>query len=101
MFRIFASSLIQYPLALDSKGTSVFISEILKRLDVTPYIYVRNSLRQLVQGEYKEAYRLLELAGGFEGVFYEKNTAENEDYAKTIELLKYIELHLADEFKKL
>jgi hypothetical protein len=76
------------------------ITAAMKRWKVTPYVYVHHSFKQLVDGNYDGAFKLLALAARFEGVYYKKGTVENENYGNTIMTLQYIMLHLVDEFKQ-
>lgn len=90
----------RFPLNLDNMDNPEDITAIMKHWKVTPYVYVHHSLKLLIDGDYNGAFKLLGFATRFEGVYYKKGTAENENYGNTIMTLQYIMLHLADEFKK-
>jgi hypothetical protein len=87
-----------FPLNFINMEDSSAISEILKDMGVTPYIYVRYSLKRLVEGSYNEAFKLIEFAGSFDGKYYTAGSVQNKDYVDTITLMRYLVLHLADEF---
>lgn len=74
------------------------ISVRMKQWGITPYIYIRQALKQLSDGDYKESFRIIEYAGEFAGIYYPENSIQNNDYKQTITLLRYLVLHLADEF---
>jgi len=89
-----------FPLSLDNMDNPEDITAAMKHWKVTPYVYVHHSFKQLVDGDYDGAFKLLGFAARFEGVYYKKGTVENENYGNTIMTLQYIMLHLVDEFKQ-
>ena len=79
-------------------SSSPDVSLILKDLGLSPYFFVRMALKELADGDYREAFRLIEYAGTFEGRYYQPDSAINSDFRETISLLRFLVLHLASEF---
>jgi hypothetical protein len=77
------------------------ISENLKKSGISPYIYVRQSLKLLVEGEYNKSFRLIQYAGKIGSLFYSPGSNQNENFRQTVNLMQYIIIHLTDEFKDL
>lgn len=82
----------------NTMSNASYIARSMRDFGLTPYYYVRQAFRQLVDGNYKEALRLIGHAATFEGIYYSEGSAENADFRESINLLRYIVLHLAEEF---
>lgn len=77
------------------------ISDALRRYGKTPYIYVHQSLKLLVEGEYKKSFRLIQHVGKIGSIFYSTESIQSENFRQTVNLMQFIIIHLTDEFKKL
>jgi len=62
----------------------------LKMKLVSPYILIHESCRQLIEGDYLEAQRLLDYASTLQGKFYEKGSAQDMEYSQLIHALDRI-----------
>ena len=83
----------------DKSGNPDNISEMMKRSGITPYFYIHQSLRLLVEGEYNKSFRLIQHAGEIGDIFYPEGSLQNENFRQTVNLMQYIVIHLTDEFK--
>jgi hypothetical protein len=67
----------------------------------TPYRYLRRALMWLVKGEYEQAYKSLDYASKFIGVFWAKGSIEDEEFKLTIETWRVQFYFLPEKFKQL
>ena len=56
-------------LAADKDQNPDDVSENLKRSGMTPYIYIRQSLKLLVEGEYNKSFRVIQYGGKIGSIF--------------------------------
>lgn len=91
----------QFILNSDNSENPADISEIIKRSGKTPYIYIHQSLKLLVEGEYNKSFRLIQYAGKIGNLFYPSGSQQNESFRQTVNLMQYVVIHLSDEFKDL
>lgn len=66
------------------------MSKKLKRLNLSPYIFVFAALDHLNQGNLEEALMFSQKAEDFIDVFYSRNSSENNDYLQAIYFLDYM-----------
>lgn len=66
------------------------ISSLMKERNLSPYIFIYESYRSLVTGNYNDAHRFLKLAGMFEGIFYKKDSLKDNDYRQSVNFLSYM-----------
>lgn len=82
----FSGILTKHSTVSDITGISLLMME----RGLSPYIFIYESYRNFENGNNTEAYRLLKIAGLFEGVFYCEDQVKDNDYRQTVRLLNYI-----------
>jgi len=67
----------------------------------TPYRYIRRALMHLVKGDYETAYKWLDYASKFDGVFWPEDSEDNQAYRLTIKTQRVQFYFLPEKFKEL
>jgi len=67
----------------------------------TPYRYLRRALMWLVKGDYERAYKWLDYAAKFDGVFWPEDSEDNKAYRITIKTWRVQFYFLPEKFKEL
>jgi len=91
----------QYFLNTENTENLAEISEVIKKSGKTPYIYIRHSLKFLIDGEFNKSFRLIQYAGRIGNIFYPAGSLQGENFRQTINLMQYVVIHLSDEFRDL
>jgi hypothetical protein len=92
------------PREIAAKGPTTEIlnlSNMMKASGTNPYRYVKAAFKKLAEGEYDQALEWMNYARDFAGVFYRKDSKENENYIFNLNMLGITLLLLIEKFKDL
>jgi len=86
---------------IDSADNVKEIAGILKRQNMTPYIYVKIALGYLADGQYDKSMKFLEYSRSFTGIYYQPGSVEDHEYRIEMQMISAASVFLMNKFKKL
>jgi hypothetical protein len=73
----------------------------LREHGVTPYLFLRKAIRHICDGEYDEAFRILDYTMKFRGIFFEAGSADDREFCLEMQLVRGMMLFLYSSFRDL
>lgn len=89
------------PVKREITAEIINMSLMMQDSGTTPYRYIRRAMKCLAGGEYDKACNWLQYADSFSGVFWEKDSADDEAFRVNIGILRPMFLFLTERFEEL